>query len=57
MNYLTEFDLYIDMVLIVYIFCAKIFLRLMRGDSKKGRCPKKIFNIFVSFFFHLTNKN
>ena len=25
MNYLTEFELYIDIGLIVYIFCAKFF--------------------------------
>ena len=28
LNYLTEFDMYIDIVLIVYIFCAKIFLKV-----------------------------
>ena len=44
MNYLTEFNLYIDSVLIVYIFCAKIFLfslRLMWEDSKKVRWPRR----------------
>ena len=34
MNYLTEFDLYIDILSIVYTFCAKI-------DSKKKRCTRK----------------
>ena len=29
MNRLTEFDLYIDIVSIVQMFCAKIFLRLV----------------------------
>ena len=35
-NYITEFDLYTDIVLIVHMFCAKIlFLRLIREDSKE----------------------
>ena len=28
-NYLIEFDLYIDITLIVFMFCAKIFQRLL----------------------------
>ena len=33
MDYVIEFDLHIDIVLIVYMFCAKIFF-------KKGWCEK-----------------
>ena len=36
MNYYTEFVLYIDIVLLVYMFCAKIL-----EDSKKGICPRR----------------
>ena len=38
MNYLTEFDLYINIVLIVYTFGAKIFLKVdvRREDTQKN---------------------
>ena len=41
MNYLTEFDLYREraFVLIVYIFCAKIF------REEKGRYSRKFINV------------
>ena len=39
MNYLIEFDLYINIGLIVYMFCVMIFLkRFIWDDSKKQRC-------------------
>ena len=34
MNYLTEFDLYIDTVLTVYMFCVKIFFYL-KADLRR----------------------
>ena len=42
MNYLTEFDLYIDIVLILYMFFANIllFFKFMLEDNEKGRCPR-----------------
>ena len=46
MNYSTKFDLYIDIVLIVYIFCANVlfsflFLGWCKKNIKKGRCPRR----------------
>ena len=43
MNYLTEFDFYIDIVLIVNMLCPKIqFKRVKEEDSKKGICQKLV---------------
>ena len=41
MNYLTKFDLYVDIELIVYMFYAKILFKLMLEDSKKWRCSRR----------------
>ena len=41
MNYLIEFDLNIHIILIVYIFRAKIIFKLMGEDNKKRRCPSR----------------
>ena len=35
MNYITEFDLYIDIVLIVYMFQAKIFLFFLKEEMRR----------------------
>ena len=35
MNYLTEFDMYIDIVLLVYMFFAMIFFFFLKVDVRR----------------------
>ena len=47
MNYLTEFDLYIDIVLILYIFYSKNFSsikKLMKENREKVDAQRGITN-------------
>ena len=42
-NYLTELDLFIDIISILYVFSAKI-LMLIREDRKRGDAKRRHYN-------------